>query len=143
VEKGENAMSPFLERGNRFLDRPLPLIPRAFLAASALLAGITAALLAGQAEAGGRTAAVVSGGFALLILRAAVHGRMSSLIDVLVLGAYLGLWAAWSAASDAFRPGPALRPLLLSAAGLLAATVAAWRASRVQAAEDLRTAGSS
>lgn len=136
-------MSPFLERGNRFLDRMLPLTPRVFLAASVLFAGIAAPLLAGQAEAGGRTAAVVSGGFALLILRAAVHGRMSSLIDVLVLGAYLGLWAAWSAASGAFQPGPAFRPLLLSAVGLLAAAVSAWRAARAQATEDLRTAGSS
>lgn len=134
-------MTAFLERSNQFLDRPLLLPSRAFLVAAALFSGVAGSILAAPDATGRRSAPFILGAFALLLLRAAVHGKVGSLIDVVVLGAYLGLWVLWSAASSSFTPGPALWPLIATAMGLFAAAMSAWHGARAEAAEDLRTAG--
>ncbi len=53
----------------------------------------------------------VIGGLALLFLRAAVHGRMSDLIDVLVLNAYFALFAMFSFGARLYAYGHNLSPL--------------------------------
>ena len=134
-------MTALLERSNQFLDRPLALPSRAFLVVAALFSGVAASIFVAPDAFGRRPAPFILGAFALLLLRAAVHGKIGSLIDVVVLGAYLGLWVFWSvAASSPFTPGPALWPLVASAAGLLAASISAWQTARVAAAEEIRTA---
>jgi len=131
-------MKPLLERCNQFLDQPLALVPRALLIVAAFFAGLAAAILA--APAAPRAAPFVLGVFALLLIRAAVHGKMASLVDVTVLGAYLAIWVVWTALATTFAPGPALWPLVASAAFLGAALASAWRDARAEAARDLRTA---
>ena len=52
----------------------------------------------------------VVGAIALLILRAAVHGRMSHLVDVLVLYLYFGAFAIWSFGYKMWSYGHHLAP---------------------------------
>lgn len=134
-------MTVLLERSNQFLDRPLALAPRAFLVAAALFSGLAASILVAPDAPGRRSTPFLVGAFALLLVRAAVHGKIGSLIDVVVLGAYLAAWAIWSAATASFTPGPSLWMLVGTAAALLAAAASAWQTARTQAAEDLRTVG--
>ncbi len=52
----------------------------------------------------------VVGALALLFLRATVHGKMSSLLDVFVLFLYFGLFSLWSFAYKLYRYGHQLAP---------------------------------
>jgi len=52
----------------------------------------------------------VVGALALLFLRAPVHGKMSSLLDVFVLFLYFGLFSLWSFAYKLYRYGHDLAP---------------------------------
>jgi hypothetical protein len=52
----------------------------------------------------------VIGALGLLFLRAAVHGKMASLLDVFVLFIYFGLFSIWSFAYKLYRYGHDLAP---------------------------------
>lgn len=52
----------------------------------------------------------VVGVLALLFLRAPIHGKMSSLLDVFVLFLYFGLFSVWSFAYKLYRYGHDLAP---------------------------------
>lgn len=52
----------------------------------------------------------VVGALALLFLRATIHGKMSSLLDVFVVFLYFGLFSLWSFAYKLYRYGHDLAP---------------------------------
>jgi len=132
-------MGILFEREIRFLARPLGAAPRALLVLAALLCAAAAALAADSWLAA-RAVPLILGAFGLLLLRAAVHGRVSSLLDVTVLGLYLGLWAAWSLPRSAVSFSPALSAIAGAGISLFVAVVFAWRRGRAEGANDLRTA---
>lgn len=131
-------MGTFLEREDRFLTRPLGAAPRALLVLAALLCAAAAVALAADGAALPRAVPPILGAFGLLLLRAAVHGRVCSLLDVAVMGVYLGLWAAWSlpAVPSGASPVAAAAAMIC----LAAAVIVAWRQARSDEAQELRTA---
>lgn len=131
-------MGTLFEREDRFLARPLGAVPRAFLVLAGLLCAAAAAAVATHSGPLPRAVPLILGAFGLLLLRAAVHGRVSSLLDVAVLGVYLGLWAAWSlSAASSGLGGAAVIGAVVCLAG---AVIAAWRQARREEGQDLRTA---
>jgi hypothetical protein len=133
-----DGMRTLFEREDRFLARPLGAAPRALLVLAALLCVAAAAAVAADSGLMPRAVPPILGAFGLLLLRAAVHGRVHSLLDVGVLGVYLGLWAAWSLPAVPFG----ISPSAIMAAGicLAAAVIVAWRQARRDEGQDLRTA---
>jgi hypothetical protein len=131
-------MRTFLEREDAFLARPLGAAPRVLLVVAALLCTAAGAAIVATGDPMPRIVAPSLGAFGLLLLRAAVHGRISSLLDVAVMGVYLGLWAVWSLPR---LPGGASSVAAAAAViCLVAAVIVAWRQARSDEAQELRTA---
>jgi branched-subunit amino acid ABC-type transport system permease component len=131
-------MGNLLDREDRFLARPLGATPRALLVLAALLCGAAAAATAADGDLLPRVVPPILGGFGLLLLRAAVHGRIGSLLDVAVMGVYLGLWAIWSL--PALHIGASLIAAAAAEICLVVAVIVAWRQARSELAQELRTA---
>jgi branched-subunit amino acid ABC-type transport system permease component len=131
-------MGTLLDRQDRFLARPLGATPRALLVIAALLSAAAAGAIAAQADPMPQAVPPILGAFGLLLVRAAVHGRIGSLLDVAVMGVYLGLWAAWSLPKVSFGASPVT--VAAAALCLAAAVVVAWRQARSEQAQELRTA---
>ena len=131
-------MRTLFEREDRFLARPLGAAPRVLLVLAALFCVGAAAGAAAETGLVPRAVPPILGAFGLLLLRAAVHGRVSSLLDVAVMGVYLGIWAAWSLPAVPFGASPAAA--VLAGICLAAAVAVAWRQARLDQGQDLRTA---